>query len=190
MKADTPQAVHINYLTWSIAGALTQHTIILHRDKRRQPKGLSPSVRSRPEATTACRAHVAGCKPMCEITPCQSWDHALSCVIGFTCMLTTCVAAWDCKKGLRSCNYCHIHPRGYKLDPKVTAGHYDLTRSIERKFKSRSRAYNRRPILHDGSPRKGETWHQASVALTHSALSQTAQQQPVSHLALPLHRPL
>ena len=163
-----------------------RHSTHVHKDNQ---KLLSPSVRSRPEATIACRAHVTGCKSMCEITPCHSWHHALFCMVGFTCMLTACVAAWDYMKGPDLTTIVRFIPRGHKVGPKVTISHRDLTTCINRRCKSRSRAYNRHPIRHEGSPRKGEACDQAPIALTHPALLQTAQQQPVSHLALPLHGP-
>lgn len=75
---------------------------------------------------------------------------------------------------------------GRELDPKLTIGHCDLTRFIKSRRKLRLIAYNRHQIRHEGSPRKKESCQQAAMARTRPALSQTAQQQPVSHLACPL----
>lgn len=112
--------------------------------------------------------------------------HHTDCRVGFTCESTTCVAAWDCKKG--SDLTIRLILRGHSLDPKLTIGHCDRTRSTKRRCKSRSRAYIRHPTRHEGSPRKGGSCQQAAIAQDCPALLQTAQQHPVSHLALPLQR--
>jgi len=105
--------------------------------------------------------------------------------VGLTCKSTTCVAAWDCKKG--SDLTIRFVLRGHSLDPQVTIGHCDRTRSTKRRCKSRSRAYIRHRIRHEGSPRRGESCPQAAIAQYCPALLQTAQQQPVTHLALSLN---